>query len=466
MRDAIYLLVAANIVLAFASHLSLPLLTLFPMENMPALRFADASWVYGGYGTVASIMSIAASRALDRLPALGVSFVGVAGACAVRVVLPSAAQLANDALEGSPAYYALHGLALFLLCFVMPVFDVLTMMPLSLALKRFVATERAGDEAAAAARLRSLITFVYAISNGTDVVANVLYDGARHAFSAPAANAASSWVAGGVVLAAVPLLWQVRVRGGRADRAMPDHRQRTCDITCASPRFWRFMVLVTLLVGVRMLFRHLDLTLAVYLLRASGQASHFALIQSINPFVVVCLGSLLSWHISKGASRFLATLFRDDYTVLQVGTAISATAPLLLGALSLSSSPLLSAEATAALSVFVFSLGEIVWSPRFIAYALDIAPEGSEAVYMALAALPSLAAKPLTSALSTLLVDSFCPTAGDAASCNGAWLWTSIGLIAATTPLGLVAFERWLREAPPSERTHDSERGRKEEEGW
>jgi hypothetical protein len=94
--------------------------------------------------------------------------------------------------------------------------------------------------------------------------------------------------------------------------------------------------------------------------------------------------------------------------------------------------------------VFLFSVGEILWAPRLPNYALSESPEGSTALFLAMSTLPMLLAKGVATLLSYWLVPMYCPLAADA-PCDGVALWGILGLLAATTPLGLLACEPWLR---------------------
>jgi hypothetical protein len=64
----------------------------------------------------------------------------------------------------------------------------------------------------------------------------------------------------------------------------------------------RFLVLTLCLVGVRIIFRHLDATFPKYMLRAHGQDTKFGLVYSLNPLTIITLVPLLS---SKSPSRVL-----------------------------------------------------------------------------------------------------------------------------------------------------------------
>jgi dipeptide/tripeptide permease len=238
--------------------------------------------------------------------------------------------------------------------------------------------------------------------------------------------------------AALGLLVAVQWRIKRADHAVvPEDMARgmaPCRTACMETRFYKYMAATTLLIPVRMVFRHLDATLPVYMIRASpeGEEAHFALIQAINPALIVL------FIVVTPVLPLRAFSLKDKFLI---GTSIAAMGPLVLGwLLPLTGIGWLTLDIIA--FVVLFSIGEAIFSPRVEHFGLKVAPKGTEAVYAALAVMPSLLPKLPTSYMSAWLMDSFCPKEG--ASCNGAVLWSIIGLTAALTPLGLTLFQRWL----------------------
>jgi MFS family permease len=67
------------------------------------------------------------------------------------------------------------------------------------------------------------------------------------------------------------------------------------DIFCEPEhRFWRFLLFVALLTGVKQVFRHLDATVPKYLIRSAGCSAPFGLIYSLNPFLIIILVPLIT----------------------------------------------------------------------------------------------------------------------------------------------------------------------------
>ena len=63
----------------------------------------------------------------------------------------------------------------------------------------------------------------------------------------------------------------------------------------------------------------------------------------------------------------------------------------------------------AILQICLFSLGEVIWSPRLYEYTAAIAPEGREASYMGLSYLPMFFARLGEGPLAGALLTRFCP---------------------------------------------------------
>ena len=106
---------------------------------------------------------------------------------------------------------------------------------------------------------------------------------------------------------------------------------------------------------------------------------------------------------------------------------------------------------------------------------MDVAPEGREGLFGAIASAPLFLAKLPTGLLSGFLLDRYCPLregecaessgdvclstaevlpdeaapsaaqAADAAGTCDAWLWAIVGFVTMSTPLLITLFQRWLR---------------------
>jgi len=177
-----------------------------------------------------------------------------------------------------------------------------------------------------------------------------------------------------------------------------------------------------LLVPVKTLFRHLDATLPKYTQREFDPNFSYALLLLINPILCIAL------VVPFGAlfERF------DDYKVIAAGTAVCALATALA---MIPSVPALVAF------LVLFSVGEMIWSPRLQTYFYALAPSGEEGAFGALASVPLFLAKLPAGLISGAVLDAFCPTFG---VCDGAALWGILALTAAFSPLALAAAYCWI----------------------
>ena len=140
-----------------------------------------------------------------------------------------------------------------------------------------------------------------------------------------------------------------------------------------SPTFRRFAVLTLLLVNLRAVFRHLDATQPTYLVRCFGEKILKGMIYAINPFMIILLTPLVAG----------LTKDYDHFDMIKWGGYLSALSPFF---------PALSTSIWASCMMNItLSLGEAIWSPRLYQYTMNIAPEGREASFSALASAPLFA---------------------------------------------------------------------------
>ena len=154
----------------------------------------------------------------------------------------------------------------------------------------------------------------------------------------------------------------------------------------------RFIFFIFMLLPVRTLFAHQWLTMPQYIMRAYDKpvADKMEwLVNWINPAIIffgVPIATALTRHIKV-------------YTMMIVGSLVSAVPTFLLcGGPSL----------TLLITYFVvFSIGEALWSARFLEYASELAPPGRIAQYMGLANIPWLLAKGTTGFYSGWMIATY-----------------------------------------------------------
>ncbi|HRG96137.1 MAG TPA: MFS transporter [Polyangiaceae bacterium] len=198
-------------------------------------------------------------------------------------------------------------------------------------------------------------------------------------------------------------------------------------VVTASPfRDKRFMFFIFMLLPVRTLFAHQWLTMPEYVLRAYpkevGDRMEW-LVDSVNP-IIIFFGVPLLTALTKRAHVL---------TMMIIGSGVSAMATFLL--CGGPSTPML-------IGYFcVFSIGEALWSSRFLEYAAELAPPGRTAQYMGIANLPWFVAKTTTGFYSGWVLERFCPKNGPQ---HTEVMWLIYGLVALASPLGLLLARKWV----------------------
>jgi len=208
----------------------------------------------------------------------------------------------------------------------------------------------------------------------------------------------------------------------------------------------RFLFFIFMLLPVQTLFAHQYLTMPEYILRSYSEAVQDKMewLVSINPLIIV-VGVPLATVLTR---RF------HVYTMMVAGSLVSAAPTFLL---------CFGPDLTLLVSYFLlFSIGEALWSARFLEYASELAPPGRVAQYLGLAQVPWLLAKGTTGFYSGYLLARYCPPDAPPEQMHTGALWLIYGLIAMTSPIGLWLGRNWVRkglqphqpEAPASDTLH------------
>jgi len=193
----------------------------------------------------------------------------------------------------------------------------------------------------------------------------------------------------------------------------------------ADPRFSFF---IFVLIPVQTLFAHNYLTMPLYVKRVyegSWFGDNFEFIVNLNPLLIFVLVPIVAALTHK----------KDIYRLMVVGTAIMA-APTFLLAFG-PSVPLLITY------IFIMTLGEAIWQPRFLQYVAETAPEDKMGAYLGVARLPWFLTKMITGLYAGWFLMHYIPEGGPMHS-GAMWLWH--GLVAITTPILLVLATRWMRK--------------------
>lgn len=194
----------------------------------------------------------------------------------------------------------------------------------------------------------------------------------------------------------------------------------------------RFAFFIFVLIPVQTLFAHQWLTLPLYINRAfvPWVADRFELFANLGPLLVFLLAPLVA----------ALTARRDPLAMIQWGTLVMALPTFLL---VLGPSP-------AALFAYVFlmTVGESMWQPRFYSYITEIAPPGKAGLYVGVGQLPWFLTKLVTGLYAGWFLQRFCPAEGTR---HTEPMWLVYGLIAMVSPVALLLARRWLAGGKPAD---------------
>jgi MFS family permease len=220
------------------------------------------------------------------------------------------------------------------------------------------------------------------------------------------------------------------------------------------PSFHKFLLILTLLVGVRLVFYHMHYTFPKFAIRELGQGAPIGQLWGVlNPVLIILLVPLVGSFSSKISS----------YTMMFVGTTICTISLCFLvmpldwfAGLANGSLGHFIANTWLQMNVkevspwyisitfftVLMSIGEAIWSPRLYEYTASIAPKGQEATYMSLSMLPFFVAKFGVGLLSGALLSWYVPETGER---NSQMLWLWVTLMAAICPIGLFFGRKFLK---------------------
>ncbi len=189
----------------------------------------------------------------------------------------------------------------------------------------------------------------------------------------------------------------------------------------------RFLFFISILLPVRTLFAHQWLTLPQYIQRCYPVEvfARYEWLVAINPFIIIIFVPLFAMFTRKV----------KVINMMIIGTAVSAITTFLLVP-----GPDLT---RLILYISLFSMGEALWSSRFLEYVAHLAPAGRVGAYMGIAGVPWFMAKTTTGFYSGRMMAHFVPPEGPTDSST---LWLIYAFIAIISPVGLILAKRWIEK--------------------
>ncbi len=186
----------------------------------------------------------------------------------------------------------------------------------------------------------------------------------------------------------------------------------------------RFVFFIFILIPVQTLFAHNWLTLPQYIKYAySGFVSdNYELISNINPVLIFFLAPLVAAITARA----------NVYKMMVFGTLVMAAPTFLL---AIAATPYLLYT-----YIFLMTIGEAMWQPRFLQYIAEIAPEGKTGIYMGIGQFPWFLTKMITGFYAGWFLARYCPAPGASHTEN---MWLIYAFIAMVSPIVLWLMRKW-----------------------
>ena len=191
----------------------------------------------------------------------------------------------------------------------------------------------------------------------------------------------------------------------------------------------RFSFFIFILIPVQTLFAHNWLTIPYYLDRAfagSIVSEYFEVFSNINPVLIFILAPIVAGLTAKA----------DVYKMMIYGTIIMSVPTFLL---VIGPNVYLFL-----LFVLIMTIGEAMWQPRFLQWIAEVAPKGMTGLYMGVGQFPWFLTKVLTGFYSGWFLMKYVPLNMPPSEMNSQTMWFMYGLIAITSPIGLIIAKKWM----------------------
>jgi MFS family permease len=165
--------------------------------------------------------------------------------------------------------------------------------------------------------------------------------------------------------------------------------------------FFRLLVLIALILGVRAVYTYLYLLMPKYWERTIGPDAAIGVLNMINPIGIV-IGLIV---FIPFANKFKV------FDMLVYGAMVSAFSlfPMALPWQVYGGDIVRSHYLMAILCMIIVTVGEVLWSPKLYEYTAAIAPKGQEGTYLGLSMIPWFLAKTLVSAFSGHMLTRWSP---------------------------------------------------------
>jgi POT family proton-dependent oligopeptide transporter len=190
----------------------------------------------------------------------------------------------------------------------------------------------------------------------------------------------------------------------------------------------RFIFFIFILIPVQTLFAHNWLTIPQYCNRAfTGIVSeNYEFFANISPLLIFVLTPMVT----------ALTASRNTYTMMIIGTFVMG-----VPAFFLAMGPSIT---TLFAYLIITTVGEAMWSPRFLQWIAEVAPKNMTGIYMGIGQFPWFLTKVVTSLYSGWFLSRYCPSGVPPAEMHTEFMWLVYGFIAVMTPVGLLLARKWM----------------------
>lgn len=192
----------------------------------------------------------------------------------------------------------------------------------------------------------------------------------------------------------------------------------------------RFSFLIFVLIPVQTLFAHNWLTLPYYLDRAfagSFIGEYFEIFSNLNPLLIFVIAPIVAGLTARA----------NVYKMMIIGTLVMAAPTFLL---AVGPNPYL-----LLIYIFIMTLGESMWQPRFLQWIAEVAPEGKTGLYMGVGQFPWFLTKVVTGFYSGWFLTQYCPKDVLPQNMNTEFMWLVYAIIAMISPIALIMAKKWVQ---------------------
>ncbi len=196
---------------------------------------------------------------------------------------------------------------------------------------------------------------------------------------------------------------------------------------------FKFLFFIFILIFVQTLYAYNWLILPIYTSRAfvGVVSDYFEFFTNLNPLLIFILAPIVT----------ALTIKKKTYNMMIIGTLIMSLPTFLL---------CLGANIYTLLGyLFIMTIGEAIWQPRFLQWVAEIAPKNMTGIYMGLGQFPWFLTKAIVPLYSGYFLYKYCPKGTSPSDMNTETMWLIFGCIAVITPIVLIIAKKWMLKGIP-----------------